>query len=184
MTRPALLARLRARAMNATTRAKQVFWKRSLERNRRSYVSETVTLDGVPTMRGLRLLLVYAREHGWAGKLNSSDRRKGVAETYGHQSQAALYAGFVAGRPGFLPANPPGFSSHELRSDGTALFGERGRVLPWFQLGLDVSDDGTLVRVLADLGVRATHPYNSAAEAHHVNVTGDPTAVLVRLGLI
>ena len=183
MARPALLTRLRKRAMHSKSKVLRAYWTRSLDRNRRKYLAKTVAFDGVPTMRGLALLLKHARKHGWDGRLNSSDRRKGVAERYGHQSQAALYAGWVARRPGFNPANPPGVSSHELRSDGSRVFPvSRGRVLPWYMLGLDVDDDAGLVKALSHLGVHATHPYSSASEKHHVNVIADPTGVLVHLG--
>lgn len=184
MARPAKLDRLRDRAMNARTRVQRAYWKRSLDRNRRRYLTETVAFDGVPTQRGLALLLTHARKRGWQGKLNSSDRRAGVAERFGHQSQAALYDGFRRGRPGFLPANPPGYSSHELRSDGSRLFGRRGRKLAWFELGLDVDQDTALVTRLRDMGVDARHPYDTPSEAHHVNVLHDPTSILAKLGEI
>jgi hypothetical protein len=182
MARPAKLERLRDRAMHSRTRAQRAYWKRSLARNRKKHLTTTVAFDGVPTQRGLALLLGHARRHGWKGRLSSSDRRKGVAERYGHQSQSALYDGFRKGLPGFNPANPPGFSSHELRSDGTHLFGARGRKLPWFKMGLDVSDDAALQRELRELGVHVKHPYDTPSEAHHLNVLADPTDVLAGLG--
>lgn len=180
--RPKLLERLRYRARNARTRAKRAFWSRALDRNRRRFLSQTVEFDGVPTMRGLALLLGHSRRKGWAGRLASSDRRLGVAERFGKSSQAALYRAWQRREPGANPANPPGFSSHELRSDGTALFGKRGRKLNWYELGLDASDSARLVAELRHLGVDARHPYTSPSEAHHVNVVTDPTRVLVRLG--
>jgi hypothetical protein len=184
MARPAKLERLRDRAMNSRTRVQRAYWARSLARNRRKYLTETVAFDGVPTQRGLALLLARARRVGWKGQLNSSDRRKGVAERFGHQSQAALYAGFQKGLPGFNPANPPGFSSHELRSDGSALFGYRGRKLPWYEMGLDVDQDDALQMRLREMGVDARHPYSTPSEAHHLNVLHDPTSILAKLGEI
>lgn len=182
MARPAKLERLRDRAMNSRTRAMRAYWKRSLDRNRKRYLTETVAFDGVPTQRGLALLLTHCRRVGWKGRLNSSDRRKGVAERYGHQSQAALYDGFRKGLSGFNPANPPGYSSHELRSDGSRLFGRRGRKLDWFQMGLDVDEDQSLQMRLREMGVDARHPYDTASEAHHINVLHDPTSILAKLG--
>lgn len=179
-----LLDKLRARAIQARTPVLRAYWKRSLTRNRQRYLSATVAFDGVPTMRGLALLLSHARRNGeWTGGLNSSDRRKGVAERYGHQSQAQLYDGWIHRRPGYLPANPPGFSSHELRSDGNPVFRTtRGGALPWYMLGLDVTDDQGLVSALHRLGIDARHPYSSGSEAHHINILRDPTTVLVGLG--
>lgn len=147
---------------------------------RRKSLHSTVAFDGVPVMRGLALMLGDARKHGWKGRLNSADRRKGVAERFGHQSQAALYACWLARRPGCLPANPPGRSTHELRSDGVAYRGPVGRPLFWWQMGLDVTEDQELLRVLGRLGYRARHPYNSASEAHHINLTKNPTRNLRR----
>lgn len=169
--------------MNARTKTMRAYWTRSLDRNRARYLSETVPVNGVPTMRGLALLLRHAQARGWNGRLNSSDRRKGVAERYGHESQAALYKSWRAGLPGFNPANPPGRSSHELRSDGNRVFGKpAGARLPWWQMGLDVSDDAHLLAVLRTLNVDIRHPYNTVSEAHHLNVIDDPTHVLVHLG--
>lgn len=185
MARPALLDRLRRRAMHSRTRAQRAYWARSLTRNRRKYVTTTVAFDGVPTMRGLALLLENARRKGWKGRLNSSDRRRGVAERFGKSSQHALYRGWSKRLPGFLPANPPGRSSHELRSDGNRAWGRRaGAVLHWYELGLDASDSDRLQDELRKLGVDARHIYFSPSEAHHVNVMRDPTDVLIGLGLI
>ena len=152
----------------------------------------TVAFDGAPTFWGLAKPLLRARERGWSGTLQSSDRRKGVAERYGKRSQAALFdcrTRFVAlGNRcppdcggNCNPANPPGASSHECRADGTAAFGSRakGTKLPWWELGLDVSDTSGLLRKLADLGYDAKLTYpNSPQEAQHVNFTSNPGAVL------
>lgn len=177
----ALLKRLRRRAMYSKTGKQRKFWKRSLARNRQKYLMQTVSFDGAPTMRGLALLLAHARKRGWRGTLQSSDRREGVAERYGKSSQAALFRAFKAGRGN--PANPPGRSSHELRSDGNPIFhAPVGARLPWFQMGLDVSQSIELVSVLEGMGVDARRPYSSPSEAHHVNVLKDPTGALARLG--
>jgi hypothetical protein len=180
--RPAKLTRLRNRAMNAKTKTMRAYWKRSLERNRHKYVTETVSFDGAPTMRGLEILLTHARRAGWDGTLQSSDRREGVAERFGKQSQAALYRGWIQGRAGFNPANPPGRSSHELRSDGNRLFRKSaGLPLEWWQLGMDVGSPASLVHELGRVGVKARQPYSSPSEAHHVNLTEDPMSALINM---
>lgn len=189
MARPKLLTRLRSRVAHATSKTRKASAVRSLARHRKAYLTETVTFDGTPTFRGLVLLLAHARRHGWDGRLNSSDRRKSVAEKYGKKSQWALYDGFTRGLPGYNPANPPGFSSHELRSDGGRFFlgifkRKRGSRLPWYQLGLDVSDPDGLVIELGRIGVSAAKPYKVASEAHHVNLKEDPTNELARLGYV
>lgn len=149
----------------------------------------TVALDGTPTFWGLAKPLLQARHDGWGGRLDSADRRKGVSEKYGKMSQAALYACAQAKKKTNVcplrchgncnPANKPGFSSHELRSDAQGFPGPRGRELQWWELGLDCSSAPQLVQVLTRLGYKARRPYaNSPKEAHHVNFSASPGAVL------
>lgn len=135
----------------------------------------TVAYDGTPCFLVHARVLREAREHGWRGRLNSADRRKGVAEKYGRKSQWWLYMAYWVWRlRGTNPANPPGRSTHELRSDGVAYRGPVGRPLAYWQLGLDVTDSDGLLRVLAKLGYRARRPYRSRSEWHHVNFTKNP----------
>ena len=141
-------------------------------------LTATVAFDGTPTFRGLALMLGDARRHGWRGVLTSSDRRRGVAERFGRQSQYRLWRGFVRGLPGYLPANPPGRSTHELRSDGVAYPGPVGRRLKWWQLGMDTSDAPRLRRVLRRLGYAAWRPYPVRAEVHHSNLKRSPYRTL------
>lgn len=150
----------------------------------------TVAFDGTPTFWGLAKPLLRAREHGWSGTLQSSDRRQGIAEQYGKRSQAALFHCFEQSRTlhrcpvecagNCNAANRPGQSSHELRSDGSA-FGKRGAgaALAWWELGLDTSDTAELLHVLGLLGydARLTYPGNPH-EAHHINFDADPGPVM------
>ncbi len=81
------------------------------------------------------------------------------------------------------PANPPGASSHELRSDANGFPCPVGRQLKWFELGLDVSDSDGLVSVLDQLGYKVHRTYpNSIPEHHHVNFTASPGPVLPDFG--
>lgn len=139
----------------------------------RHSLNQTVSLDGTPLFRGHRLMLQDARKHGWTGVVNSADRRKGVAERYGKMSQAALYAGWLARKAGFNPANRPGFSTHELRS-------ATGRPLPWWGLGMDVSNSDQLIQVLNRLGYDAYKPYSSPSEQHHINLRRSPRRNLIK----
>lgn len=149
---------------------------------RKPRLVETVAFDNVPCFRGHAIILAECRRHGWKGRLNSADRRQGVAEKYGRMSQARLYAGWVARKAGFNPANPPGRSSHELRSDGVAYKGPVGRPLAWWQLGLDLSDSETFIRVASSRGYSFRRPYSSASERHHVNLRKSPTRQLRNKG--
>ena len=147
---------------------------------KRRKVTDTVAFDRTPVFRGLALMLCDARHHGWGGQLNSADRRQGVAEKYGKMSQVKLYAGWIARRAGFNPANPPGRSTHELRSDGVPYRGPVGRPLSWYQLGLDVSDSSDLLFVLNHLGYTAFRPYKSGSEVHHLNLRTSPYKNLLK----
>jgi lysozyme len=83
------------------------------------------------------------------------------------------------------PANPPGFSSHELRSDGSRGFPgkARGATLKWFELGIDCDDSDGLLRHLQALGyeVHRTYP-GSKTEHHHLNFTASPGPLLAPVG--
>lgn len=159
---------------------------------RQGNVRATVTFDGVPTMRGLAYILQDAREHGWRGSLNSSDRREGVAEAHGKMSQAKLFRCAQAKRTtgrcppechgNCNPANPPGHSSHELRGDG--VIAPDRAALPWYKLGLDLADAEGFTRVARSRGFDIRRLYASASEAHHRNVMKDPTPRLRKLGYI
>ena len=147
---------------------------------RAQHPGRTVGFDGVPVMKGLALVLQEARDAGVKFRLNSADRRKGVAERYGKLSQAALWAGWVAHKLGFNPANPPGRSTHELRSDGVAYRGPVGRPLSWWQLGLDIEGAGDLMIFLNRRGYSVRRPYRSNSERHHLNFTRNPRANYLR----
>lgn len=115
-----------------------------------------------------------------------------LLNAHGHMSQAQLYSGWEQRRVGFLPANPPGFSTHELKSDGVAYpHVPRGHDLPWWCQGFDVNDS-EVVRVIAAAhryGWELWRPYSSGSELHHLNFRRQPkptrrTAVrIVRLRL-
>lgn len=140
----------------------------------------TVAYQGVPMFRALAWALWDYEVHDGHLEVSSGDRRVGVAEKFGHQSQKALYDGWKAGRKGYLPANPPGFSAHELRSDGAAAYGvPRGAVIPDYMLGIDAEWPGTgdATRVVAWLnahGYYARKIYPTASEAHHFSFFKSP----------
>lgn len=141
----------------------------------------TTTFDGVPMFRAQAWALLDARRSGCKFTVASGDRRRGVAEKYGHQSQFALYQGWLRRRPGYFPANPPGFSSHELRSDGSRVYhAARGHKIPDFMLGIDATSHGEsnscahLVHWLNTHGYHAVRPYSAGSEAHHFSFTKSP----------
>lgn len=139
----------------------------------------SVSFDGVPMFRAHAWALLDARLHGVKFTVNSADRRRGVAEKFGKLSQWALYTRWRAGRPGYFPANPPGFSSHELKSDGNKTYGSRGRSIPKYKLGIDAvnkpgGDCAELVRWLNAHGYHAVRPYPTGSERHHFSFTKSP----------
>jgi hypothetical protein len=75
------------------------------------------------------------------------------------------------------PANPPGRSTHELKSDGVPYPGPIGRDLEWWQCGIDV-DDAHVAAFISEArkhGWIAFRPYPSGFEYHHVNFAKFPT---------
>jgi hypothetical protein len=76
-------------------------------------------------------------------------------------------------------SNPPGFSSHELRGDGTV--GARGRVLPSWRVGVDSgtntpADVRRIEQAAKSYGWAVVHPYARGVEAHHWNFARQPKA--------
>ena len=90
-------------------------------------------------------------------------------------SQPELYQGFISGRPGFNPANPPGRSTHELRSDGVAFAGPPGRLLLYWQFGQDWSNAPAVVEAASRRKWTATITYpDNPREGHHINFRRKP----------
>ena len=119
--------------------------------------------------------------------LNSCDRSKD-AEPFlkrchpPKMSQRELYDGFRRGLPGFNPANPPGFSTHERRNDGVAFPGPRGMPLRYWQVGMDWQNSTGVVEAAKRLGFTATRTYpNNMREQHHLNFRREPRVALPAL---
>jgi lysozyme len=97
-----------------------------------------------------------------------------ILNAHGKHTQQQLWDATPAQRAawGVLGTpNPPGRSTHELRSDGVAYAGPAGRALAWWQCGIDV-DDAHVAAFIAAAGKRgwaAFRPYSSGVEYHHVD---------------
>jgi hypothetical protein len=89
----------------------------------------------------------------------------------GKHDQAWLYAHLPPG-----VANPPGRSTHELRSDGVAYRGPIGRHLAYWQVGMDIDDPHVASFINAARKHRwvAWRPYAAGVEYHHVNFAKEP----------
>lgn len=138
-----------------------------------------VPFDGTPCPRGIAWMLQDCRQHGgWSGSLLSCDRRKGIPEIFGRKSQYALYMGWIQHLAGYLPANPPGRSTHEYVNDGVAYPVPAMTKLAWWMVGMDVTEWDELLRAMKKLGYHGKQPYSSGSEAHHINMTISPWEVV------
>lgn len=133
---------------------------------------EVVDNCPVPRLLAKRLRDLKAKVPG--ATLNSCYRgsdAESLLAKLGKKSQRQLYEGYKAGLPGYNPANPPGRSTHELRSDGVAYPGPVGRRLLWWQCGMDwdTEDVNRLMAAGNTLLWEMWRPYSSGSEAHHIN---------------
>lgn len=96
---------------------------------------------------------------------------EGILHAHGKHSQRELYATLPRG-----VANPPGRSTHELRSDGVAYPGPVGRQLEWWQQGIDVNDRDVarMIRAARARGWDLAQPYKAGVEFHHLNFRSRP----------
>jgi hypothetical protein len=146
-------------------------------------------IDGKPVPAKLAPAMLAARREAEA-TLTSCLRNQSAVSWARRQgaslsSQEELYNGFIAGRPGFNPANPPGRSTHELRNDGVAYRGWVGMPLRYWQVGQDWSNGATaaaVVRAYKKLGFTASITYpGNPRELHHVNLRKAPSERLLNL---
>jgi len=150
---------------------------------RRKSLEKVAVLDGTPVTLEQKIMLLYARSKGWAGAVNSGDRRSVIANLLhrlGKSTQAELYQGWIERRPGFFPANPPTQGTHMRLGDG--VVGDVGEPLPAWQQGLDTTDATNLRRILTAAGFSVTRPYDN--EEWHTNCMAPIKPVLVRKGLV
>ena len=126
-----------------------------------------------------RLAPALRRIKARSGAVINSCDRSAEAEPHlrrlGKMSQRQLYEGWIQRRPGFNPANPPGFSTHERRNDGVAYPGPRGSRLPYWAVGIDTNNTPGFIQAAKAEGYLAvvTYPGNPR-EGHHVNFRREP----------
>lgn len=134
-------------------------------------------IDGCPCNATLAPYIELLRRETMA-TVNSIYRGEDAAailHRHGKHTQAELYATMPAGT-----CNPPGRSTHELRSDGVAYSGPVGRQLEWWQQGFDVNDGDVkrLIRAAERHGWVLFQPYQSGTEFHHLNFRRRPISRL------
>lgn len=139
-----------------------------------------VVVGGCPCPRQLApVLLQIQRETGCHyNSIYRGDDALELLHSLGKRSQRELYHGFVNHLPGYYPANPPGFGTHELRNDGTAYSQwRRGARIPWWACGIDVNDSDVKAFIRAAAKhrwtVAQTYP-GSRPEYHHINFRKPP----------
>ncbi len=132
----------------------------------------------VPRLMAPFLRKVLAESRSTLNSCYRGDDARTLLHACHKKSQTELYHGFVNHLPGYYPANPPGFSTHELHNDGAAYSQwPRGGRIPWWAVGIDVND-ADVHRFIATAKrhgwtVAQTYPHSSG-EFHHVNFRKPP----------
>lgn len=101
----------------------------------------------------------------------------GILRRFGKSTQAWLYRAYwVLHLPGYNPANPPNFSTHECFNDGVAFrWIPRGAPIPAYAVGQDWSNGAAAAEAAREEGYVVTLTYpNSRGEAQHVNCRKKP----------
>lgn len=164
--------------------------------DRAASMTHTVSYELVPMFRGLAFVLYHCARHGADVDVFSADRRDDVVREHNREfgtslsGQQHLVDLWRAGKGN--PANSPATTSHCLRSDGNKAYGGRpaGAEIPWYMLGLDISDHGKqedvghFLQVAHRLGYEVVQPYPVGSEQHHVVFTTSPVPVLERWNVI
>lgn len=97
-----------------------------------------------------------------------------ILARHGKRTQAELFRDLPPG-----VANPPGRSTHELRSDGVAYRVPIGRRLAEWQVGVDSGGNSRAEARAIEASARhygwpVKHPYRSGVEQHHWNFVRRP----------
>jgi hypothetical protein len=97
-----------------------------------------------------------------------------ILHRHGKHTQQELWDMYQRGQG--YPANPPGRSTHELKSDGVAYRVPAGRDLKWWQQGFDVNDQDVqnVINQAAWHGWALYRPYSTGSEYHHLNFARRP----------
>jgi hypothetical protein len=136
-----------------------------------------ITIQGSPVYAdiGPYIAICVNDAHATVNSIYRGPEAAAILHKHGKHSQAELHTMFQRGRG--APANPPGYSTHELRSDGVAYpHVAPGSAVPWWAQGFDVND-ADVHRVIAQAakhGWVMWQPYRSGAEFHHLGFRVQP----------
>lgn len=151
--------------------------KRAAER-----VHGYLLIDGCPCPGWVApYVFLVLREAGQvAASIYRGEDAAALLHAHGKHTQGELYDLHRADPVHYAPANPPGRSEHELRSDGLANRGPAGRRLANWQIGVDSggndqASQDAVERAAARLGWEVRHPYSSGVEGHHWCFAREPS---------
>jgi len=138
---------------------------------RRSRKPKYLIIDGCPCPYDIApyVYIVLRRAGQTASSIYRGDDAAALLHRYGKHTQREIYNDpAYAGK-----ANPPGYSQHELRSDGVGNpnVPRGGRLEPW-QVGVDSGPDtyegrAAIQRAASHYGWHVKHPYDRGVELHH-----------------
>jgi len=132
-------------------------------------------IDGCPVPASIApyVHLVLRDAGQTANSIYRGEDAAALLRRHGKRTQAQIHRD--------LPAisNPPGRSTHELRSDGVAYPGPVGRPLREWQVGVDsgtdsAADAAAIERAARGRRWKVVHPYRSGVERHHWNFAERP----------
>lgn len=133
-------------------------------------------IDGCPcpAMPAPYVKRILDRADQIANSIYRGEDAKALLHAHGKHTQSEIFA---TSAPGV--ANPPGRSTHELRSDANAYAGPVGRRLEEWQVGIDSGQNTThdrdaIERAARELGWPVKHPYTTGVELHHWNFVREP----------
>ena len=138
-----------------------------------------LVIDGCPVPYDVApyIYLILRRAGQRANSIYRGDDAKDLLHRLGPHTQREIHAD-----PRYAGiSNPPGFSTHELYSDGVAYHNPRGSRLHSWQVGVDSGGDdaaskAAIERAAHHYGLRVFHPYNRGVENHHWNFVRQPVA--------
>lgn len=126
-------------------------------------------IDGCPCPEDIApyVYLVLRKAGQSASSIYRGDDAKAILHAHGKHTQREIHAAMPA------ISNPPGFSQHELRSDGVGNPKvPRGGKLEFWQVGIDSGTDSekdkeAVRRAAVHFGWQIKHPYSRGVEGHH-----------------
>lgn len=139
-------------------------------------MSDFRVVQGCPVNRLIApyIALLVNETGATVNSLYRGESAKSILHRHGKHTQGELYTMYLQGHGN--PANPPGRSTHELRSDTVAYKGPLGRQLQWWQQGIDVNDSDVpkMIAAAKRHGWDLFQPYKSGSEFHHINFKSRP----------